>query len=92
MQHYYKDIAGIGNVAVSRRAQDKAVEHGISEEMFRHALTKPDGPDTPACRQGEFYRDRGVVRLVIVRKPTPFRGASLVRSVIRRELQESTIE
>jgi hypothetical protein len=89
MQHYYKDISGIGNVAVSRSAQSQARAIDISEEMFRHALTKPDAPDTPARRAGEFYRDRGVVRLVIVRKPTPFRGASLVRSVIRRELQES---
>jgi hypothetical protein len=88
MQHYYRNISGIGNVAVSRHAQDKAAEHGISEEMFRHALTKPDGPDIPDGAN-VIFRDRGVVRLVIILKPTPFRGASLVKTVIRKQPQEA---
>lgn len=88
MQHYYRNISGLGNVAVSRHAQSKAMKHGISEEMFRHALTKPDGPDIPDG-PNTVFRDRGVVRLVIVLKPEPFCGACLITTVIRKQPQEA---
>jgi hypothetical protein len=34
MKHYYPNVPGIGNVAVSRHAQDRLAEDGISEREF----------------------------------------------------------
>ena len=82
MEHYFPDVPGLGNVAVSRHAQDRMIRDGISEATFRHVLfegdTIPDGEDI-------VWREKDGVRVVILRKPTPFRGAMLAKTVYRLE-------
>jgi hypothetical protein len=82
MQHYYPGVPGLGNVAVSRHAQERMDECGVSEEQFRMLLvapTKPDVNDSP----GVVWRERNGMRAVILTRPTPFRGAALVKTVYR---------
>jgi hypothetical protein len=80
MEHYFPDVPGLGNVAVSRHAQARMVEDGISEHDFKEALfngsTTPDGQDV-------LWREKDGVRMVILRKPTPFKGAMLAKTVYR---------
>jgi hypothetical protein len=40
-QHYYPDVPGLGNVAVSRHAQDRMDEQNISQDAFERALLTP---------------------------------------------------
>ncbi len=81
-KHYYTDVPGIGNVAISRHAQSQAEDAGFNDEMITQALMQPDGKDIPD-HQGVVFRDRALLRLVIVLRPEPFRGASLVTTIIR---------
>ena len=57
-------------------------QDGISAEDFADALTRgdtiPDGQDV-------VWREKDGVRIVILRKPTPFKGAMLVKTVYRIE-------
>ena len=80
MDHYFPDVPGLGNVAVSRHAQARLVEDGISEHDFKEALfngtTIPDGQDV-------LWREKDGVRVVILRQPTPFKGAMLAKTVYR---------
>ena len=80
MEHYFADVPGVGNVAVSRHAQERMVRDGISEEDFKDALlrgtTIPDGQEV-------VWREKDGVRVVILRKPTPFKGATLATTVYR---------
>jgi hypothetical protein len=80
MQHYYPDVPGLGNVAVSRHAQERMREDGISEDEFRDALlsgeTIPDGQDV-------LWREKHGIRIVILRTPTPFRRAMLAKTAYR---------
>ena len=80
MDHYFPDVPGLGNVAVSRHAQERMAQDGISEKDFVGALmrgdTIPDGQDV-------VWREKDGVRIVILRKPTPFKGAMLVKTVYR---------
>lgn len=82
--YYYQNVPGIGNVAVSRHAQDRAQEDGIPEAAFATALLKgvtvPDG-------QAVVWRELNGVRIVIVLRPEPFRGAALATTVFRVERQ-----
>ena len=84
MKHYYPDVPGIGNVAVSRHAQDRLAEDGISEREFEAVLLRgdsvPEGQDI-------LWRQKDGIRLVILLKPEPFRGATLVKTAYRIELQ-----
>ncbi len=80
MKHYWPDVPGLGNVAISRHAQARAVKHGITEGMIASALSR--GTDTPDGLS-EVFREWGVVRLVIVLRPTPFKGACLVKTITR---------
>ena len=84
MKHYFPDVPGIGNVAVSRHAQERLAEDGVSEHEFEDALfngeTVPEGADT-------IWRQKDGVRLIILLKPTPFRGATLVKTAFRIEAQ-----
>jgi hypothetical protein len=56
------------------------VEDGISEQAFRDALfngnTIPDGQEV-------VWREKDGVRVVILRQPTPFKGAMLAKTVYR---------
>ena len=80
MEHYFSDVPGLGNVAVSRHAQDRMLDEGIAESTFRDALlygdTTPDG-------QAVIWREKHGIRIVILRKPEPFAGAMLVKTVYR---------
>jgi hypothetical protein len=87
MKHYFEDVPGVGNVAVSRHAQDRAAEDSISEETFSDVLlngtTTPDG-------QAVIWREKNGVRIVIVTRPEPFRGAALATTTFRIKPQAKT--
>jgi hypothetical protein len=80
MDHYFPNVPGLGNVAVSRHAQDRMREDGIAETTFQDALatgeTIPEGQDV-------IWREKHGIRVVILRKPEPFAGAMLVKTVYR---------
>ena len=82
MDHYFPNVPALGNVAVSRHAQERMAEDGISEQDFVETLmrgdTIPDGQDV-------VWREKDGVRIVILRRPTPFKGAMLVKTVYRIE-------
>lgn len=88
-KYYFKDVPGIGNVAVSRHAQERAEAEGITNRAFEQALlngtTIPDGPDI-------LWRDLNGVRLVVLARPEPFRGAALVKTCFRVQEQAKTIK
>lgn len=82
MQHFYRNVPGLGNVAVSRHAQQKCVDDGISEQTFADVLLKgesvPDGLDVLLkCGQG--------IRIVVLLNPVPNRGAKVVKTVYREK-------
>ena len=80
MEHYFPNVPGLGNVAVSRHAQERMVQDGISENQLREALlrgaTTPDGQEV-------VWREKDGVRVVILRRPTPFKGAMLATTIYR---------
>ena len=83
MKHYFENVPGLGNVAVSRHAQQRVEDEKISEKAFEDALMS--GVDTPEGMEA-VGRERGGVRLIII-VPTPFRGAKLVKTVFRVKAQ-----
>ena len=86
MNHFYRDVPGLGNVAVSRHAQGRAGEDGISLEAFDRVLLEPLTADVPDGAE-IVWRERDGIRLVILTNPTPNRGAVLVKTVYRVEAQ-----
>ena len=80
MEHYFPNVPGLGNVALSRHAQQRMVDDGISEHELKEALlrgtTTPDGQEV-------VWREKNGVRVVILRTPTPFRGAMLATTIYR---------
>ena len=82
MKHFYRDVKGLGNVAVSRHAQARMEELGISQEAFDRALLDPIRPDVPDG-QDILWRERDDLRIVIIRNPTPNLGAVLVKTVYK---------
>jgi hypothetical protein len=80
-QHYYANVSGLGNVAVSRHAQDRMDEHNISQAAFERALLTP----IKEVEEGTeiLWRERDGIRIVIVQRPVPFSGAKLVKTVMR---------
>ncbi len=84
MKHYYKNVPGLGNVALSRHAQDAARKHNVTDKMMADILENgentSDGFDV-------ILREMDGIRLVILRKPNPFRGAKLVKTLFRVEAQ-----
>jgi hypothetical protein len=56
------------------------LEDGVSENEVKEALlrgtTKPDGQEV-------VWREKDGVRVVILRKPTPFKGAMLATTIYR---------
>ena len=85
MQHYFENVPQLGNVAVSRHAQEKMLQDRISERDFVFVLQAgritPDGPEV-------VWREGRGIRIVILLKPEPFRGAKLAVSVYRVQMQE----
>ena len=84
IKHYYANVPDIGNVAVSRHAQNRLAEDGISERKFEAALLRGD-----SVPEGQeiLWRQKDGVPLVILLKPEPFRGATLVKTAYRIEPQ-----
>jgi hypothetical protein len=76
MRHVYENVPGIGDLVISRHAQIELATDNIKQEdidriLFEEYEDVPDGI-------GVMWRQRCGVRLVIVLKPQPFRGAALV--------------
>jgi hypothetical protein len=82
MQHHFPNVKGLGNVAVSRHAQNQLVRHGIPEAVFTRVLLEPIKPDV---FEGNdiIWRERDGLRIVILSNPVPSRGAKLVKTVYR---------
>jgi uncharacterized protein DUF4258 len=81
-KHYYVDVPKLGNVAVSRHAQGKMDEDGITQDEFEKVLLQPIREDVPDSI-GILSRERDGIRVIIVEKPQPFKGAKLVKTVYR---------
>jgi hypothetical protein len=77
VKFYYENVPGIGNVAVSRHAQERVAQFEIQESAFAQILTTGETIPDGEC----IIRQIGMVRIVILLKPTPFRGAALVKTV-----------
>lgn len=56
-------------------------EHNISPAAFERALLAP----TKEVEEGTeiVWRERDDIRIVIIQRPVPFRGAKLVKTVMR---------
>jgi hypothetical protein len=82
MQHYYENVPGLGNVALSRHAQLRAEEIGISDTIVRRALFEPSLKDV---KEGSeiLWRQWQNVRLIIVLNPKPPSGAKLIKTIIQ---------
>lgn len=84
MIHFYRDVPRLGNVALTRHAQERAQALGIKDSHVQDLLFSgndtPDGMDV-------LWRERGRFRMVILLKPTPYRGAALVKTIYEVEEQ-----
>jgi hypothetical protein len=80
VEHYFPNVPELGNVALSRHAQERMAQDGISEnemkEALLHGTTTPDGQEV-------VWREKDGVRVVILRRPTPFKGAMLATTIYR---------
>ena len=79
MKHFYRDVKGLGNVAVSRHAQARMEEEGVSQELFDRVLLEPSQPDIPDGMD-VLWRESEGLRIVILTNPTPNRGRKLVKT------------
>jgi len=77
---YYTKVPRLGNVAVSRHAQERMESWGVTQGQFERVLRQgsdiPDGFDT-------IWRAFGGIRAIILLNPTPYVGAKLVKTVYR---------
>jgi hypothetical protein len=90
MKHFYRDVPGLGNVAVSRQVQARMEVDGISQEVFDKTLLEPTRPDVPDGMD-ILWRGRNGLRIVIIMNPTPNTGAKLVKTVYRVQRQASAV-
>jgi hypothetical protein len=90
VNHFYRDVPGLGNVAVSRHAQARAEEEGISQEAFDRVLLSPITPDVPDGLD-VVWRERDGIRLVVLTNPTPNVGAKLIKTVYRVGAQAKVV-
>ena len=88
MAHFYRNVPELGNVVVSRHAQDNMLREKISSRLFEKVLLKPIEPDIPDGFDIVF-RERYGIRLVIETNPTPNRGAKIIKTVFRIQAQAS---
>jgi hypothetical protein len=88
MKHFYRDVIRLGNVAVSRHAQEQIEQNAIPVEAFEKALLQPVQPDIPDGLD-ILWRQRDGLRIVILTHPTPNLGAMLVKTVYRIKEQAS---
>jgi len=86
MNHFYRNVPKLGNVAVSRHAQKRMEEEQISQEAFERVLLMPVKQD---IRDGAdiLWRERDRIRIVILENPVPSTGAKLVKTVYRIQAQ-----
>ena len=89
MQHFYRDVPRLGNVAVSRHAQARMEADGIPEEAFARALLEPTQDDV-LDGMDVVWRERDGLRIVVLVNPTPNVGAKLVKTVYRVKPQART--
>jgi hypothetical protein len=80
MKHFYRGVPGLGNVALSRHAQEQMVDARISEPMIERVLLS--GLDTPIASD-VMWRQKDGLRIVILTNPTPNVGAKLVKTIYR---------
>ena len=80
MNHFYRDVPGLGNVAVARHAQNRMAQEGVPPDAFERALLHPTKPDV-ADGMDVLWREREGLRIVILTNPTPNRE---VQSSLRR--------
>ncbi|MBU4532009.1 MAG: DUF4258 domain-containing protein [Hoeflea sp.] len=90
MKHYYTDVKGLGNVAVSRHAQARMADDGITQENFERALLNPIWPDVEDGMD-VVWRERDGLRIVILTNPTPNMGAVLVKTVYKIKPQANAL-
>jgi len=88
VEYFFRNVRGLGNVAVSRHAQARMTENSIHPDAFTRALLEPTRPDV---RDGAdvVWGERDGLRIVILTNPTPDLGAVLVKTVYRVEKQAS---
>lgn len=82
MKHYYPNVPKLGNIAVTRHAQARMAELGITQEVFDKTLLEPNKPDIPDGQE-ILWREGNGIRIVILTKPVPDRGAKIVKSVYK---------
>lgn len=87
VKFYYENVPGLGNIAVSRHALARLEEHDISQSLFEDVLF--NGEIIPEGQQ-ITWRESKQIRLVIINKPEPFRGAKLVKTVYRIQAQKNS--
>lgn len=86
IDHFYRDVPGLGHVAVSRHAQSRIAQERITPEEFERVLLSPIRPDVPDGQE-IIWRERDGIRIVIILYPTPMTGARLVKTVYRVQPQ-----
>ena len=91
MKHFYADVKGLGNVAVSRHAQARMADDGITQEIFERALLNPIRPDVEDGID-VVWRERDGLRIVILTDPTPNVGAVLVKTAYRVKPQANALK
>lgn len=86
MEHFYRNVPKLDNVAVSRHAQKRMEEDKISQDAVERVLLTPINPD---IRDGSdiICRQRDGIRIVIPENPIPANGAKLVKTMYRIEEQ-----
>ena len=82
MGHFFRDVKGLGNVAVSRHAEDRMRRDNIAPETFESVLLSPARPDR-MDGMDILWREGKGIRIVILIDPTPNVGAKLVKTVYR---------
>lgn len=90
MEHFYRNVPKLGNVAISRHAQKTMEQNAIPEDIFRRVLLEPIRPDIPDGMD-IIWRERDGIRIVILMNPTPNLGARLVKTVYRLKAQEKIL-
>lgn len=80
LEHFHRDVPGLGNVALSRKVLRRAEEFGFSQtkltDLLWNGRRTPDG-------MAAVWRDKGGFRLVIVLRPEPYSGACLAVTLFR---------
>lgn len=84
MKHYYADVPDLGNVAVSRHAQERIRADRIAEATFEEVLFR--GEMIAEGFEVVIRRGSGI-QIVILLKPKPFAGAKLVKTVFKTGAQ-----